>query len=125
MKKQQVFLTKESYQLLLEQCRSGRLSKFNKRQLMKELKNAYVVSKEYLPLNVITENVKVLLSNMRKGQTFSINIVKSALQGISRKNTVLTTDPIAIALLGYAPGAVTEWELEDGINTLKVISVNT
>lgn len=125
MKKQQVFLTKEGYQLLLEQCRSGRLSKFNKRQLMKELKNAYVVSKEYLPLNVITENVKVLLSNMRKGQTFSINIVKSAFQGISRKNTVLTTDPIAIALLGYAPGAVTEWELEDGINTLKVISVNT
>lgn len=124
MKKWQVFLTKEGLRLLKQQFRSKYLSAFNRRRIYMELKDARIVNRATLPLNVVAENTKVLLSNLGKRQTFSIRIVDEN-STESGKTIVPVTDPIAIALLGYPAGAITEWELEDGINRFQVISVSS
>jgi len=116
-------LTEDDFNLLQECYLSAGLSEFNKNKLFQELKDAKIVKKESLPLNIVCANVKVLVFNMDKKQTFSIHIVES--DTIGRKpNELPLTDPIAIALLGYPTGAVTEWEMPDGINRFKIISVN-
>ncbi|HEY4327490.1 MAG TPA: GreA/GreB family elongation factor [Mucilaginibacter sp.] len=117
-----LILTREDYKLLTDQYDSLTIPAFNKQKLYQELKDAKIVRKQCMPLNVVSQNAKVLIWNIRKNQTFSIQIVpeNSSNRGT---NKVLITDPIVIALLGYPTGAVTEWEMEDGINQLKVMSV--
>lgn len=116
-------LTEDDFNLLQKCCLSAELSEFNRKKLIQELADAKIVKKESLPLNIVRANVKVLVFNVTKNQTFSIRIKESGT--ISRKSNELPlTDPIAIALLGYPTGAVTEWEMPDGINRLKIISVN-
>lgn len=116
-------LTEDDFNLLQECYLSAELTEFNKSKLFQELKDAKIVKKESLPLNIVCAKVKVLVFNMDKKQTFSIHIVES--DTISRKPTELPlTDPIAIALLGYPTGAITEWEMPDGINRFKIISVH-
>lgn len=95
---------------------------FNRRRLFLELKNARMVPQECMPLNVVCANSRVLVTNLDKRQTFSIRIVPSD-YAILPRNELSVTDPLVIALLGYAAGASTEWEMKDGINRLKVMSV--
>lgn len=122
MRKQQLILTKEDFAFLMECFLSPHLSEFNKAKLSQELRVAKIVQKEFLPTNVICANSKVLVSNIDKSQTFNVHII--AHNAESRDNNdIPITDPLAIALLGYASGVVVEWEMRDGINRFEVISV--
>jgi len=76
-----------------------------------------------LPLNTVCKNSKVLVWNMDRKHTFTVKIVMSD-EFDGNENYISVTDPIAIALLGYPSGAVTEWEMPDGINRFKIISVS-
>lgn len=117
-----LILTKEGYKLLADQYESVTTTAFNKQKLFLELKDAKIVGQQCMPLNVVSSNTSVLIWNINKNQTFSISIIAedSPEHG---KNKVRVTDPIAVALLGYPAGAMTEWEMKDGINKFKVISV--
>ncbi|MEO6633517.1 MAG: GreA/GreB family elongation factor [Mucilaginibacter sp.] len=117
-----LILTKEDYKLLTDQYNSVTIPAFNKRKLYQELKDAKIVRKQSMPLNVVSSNAKVLIWNMNKGQTFSIRIVAADSIGYG-PNDIPVTDPIVVALLGYPTGAMTEWEMKDGINQFKVMSV--
>ena len=117
-----LILTKEGYKLLTDQYESVTTPVFNKQKLFLELKDAKIVGQQSMPLNVVSSNSDVLIWNINKNQTFSISIVAedSTEHGT---NKIRVTDPIVVALLGYPEGAMTEWEMKDGINKFKVISV--
>lgn len=117
-----LILTKEEYDLLTDHYGSGDTPEFNKRKLYRELKDAKVVQRQCIPLNVVSSNARVLIWNVDKKQTFSIHIVPadSPERGA---NKISVTDPIVMALLGYPTGAVTEWQMGDGVNQFKVMSV--
>jgi hypothetical protein len=117
-----LILTKEGYKLLTDQYESLTTPVFNKQKLFFELKDAKIVGQQSMPLNVVSPNTNVLIWNINKNQTFSISIVAedSPEHGT---NKIPVTDPIVIALLGYPVGAMTEWQMKDGINKFKVISV--
>ena len=117
-----LILTKEGYKLLSDQYESVTTLVFNKQKLFLELKDAKIVGQQNMPLNVVSSNTNVLVWNINKDQTFSVSIIAedSPEHGT---NKIPVTDPIAVALLGYPVGAMTEWEMKDGINKFKVISV--
>jgi len=117
-----LILTKEEYKLLTDQYESVTTPVFNKQKLFQELKDAKIVGPQSMPLNVVSANSDVLIWNINKNQTFSIRIVAedSPEHGT---NKIRVTDPIVVALLGYPVGAMTEWEMKDGVNKFKVISV--
>jgi regulator of nucleoside diphosphate kinase len=120
----QLILCENDFEVLLHYYSGSNsfLSLHNQERLLRELKDAKIVAKDNLPLNVVSTNSKVLIWNMTKGQTFTIRIV-SDLELIGKENRISTSDPLSIALLGYSTGSITEWELEDGINRLQVLSV--
>lgn len=117
-----LILTKEGYKLLSDQYESVATPVFNKQKLFVELKDAKIVGQQSMPLNVVSPNTNVLIWNINKDQTFSVSIIAedSPEHGT---NKIPVTDPMAVALLGYPVGAMTEWEMKDGINKFKVISV--
>lgn len=117
----QLILTEEDFILLTDYLTTAVIPEYNKRKLYSELKDARIVGKEHLPLNIVCRNAKVMIWNMDKNQTFSVQLVLD--ETLDGKNKISITDPIAVALLGYPSGAITEWEMPDGINRFKVISV--
>jgi regulator of nucleoside diphosphate kinase len=118
----QLTLTISDFKLLMEYYFTIGLSPFNKRKLFNELNDARIVTEDNLPLNVVCAGSKVLVRNIDKMQTYSVHIVNTDIDQV-KKNTILVSDPLAIALLGYSAGNLTEWEMSDGINRLELISV--
>jgi regulator of nucleoside diphosphate kinase len=118
----QLTLTISDFKLLMEYYFTIGLSPFTKRKLFNELNDARIVTEDNLPLNVVCAGSKVLVRNIDKMQTYSVHIVNTDTDRV-KKNTILVSDPLAIALLGYSAGNLTEWEMSDGINRLELISV--
>lgn len=119
----QLTLTQEDFKILTDCLLNSKLTALNKKRLYQELREARVVDRERLPLNVVCKNAKVLVWNMDKQQTFTVRIV-SPEEFDENENCIPMDDPIAIALLGYPSGAITEWEMPDGVNRFKVVSVS-
>lgn len=122
-KKFRLTLTISDFKLLLKQYYKKGLSVFNKRKLFKELKDARIVTKDNLPLNIVQQGSKVLVQNITKKQTYRVHIVADTEDEV-RSNKIPVTDPLSIALLGYANGHRTVWEMPDGLQQLEVISVS-
>jgi regulator of nucleoside diphosphate kinase len=122
MKKENLILIKEDFAFLMECYNSNYISVFNKARLFEELRDSKIVNSESLPSNVVRNNSNVLVCNIDKSQTFNVHIVSDP--GVDKKtNDIAISDPLAIALLGYQTGAITEWEMRDGINRFQIISV--
>ena len=119
----QLTLTEDDFKILMDCLLNSGLTVHNKKRLYQELREARIVNKDHLPLNVVCRNAKVLVWNMDKKHTFSVRIVGPN-EFDKNENCISINDPIAIALLGYPTGAVTEWEMPDGINRFKVVSVS-
>ena len=122
-KRFQLTLTINDFKLLMKQYYKKGLSVFNRRKLFGELNDARIVSNDNLPLNIARQGSKVLVRNITKKQTYRIHIVGDNHDPVS-SNKILITDPLSIALLGYADGHRTEWEMPDGVQQFEVISVN-
>ena len=122
-KRFQLTLTINDFKLLMKQYYKKGLSVFNRRKLFGELNDARIVSNDNLPLNIARQGSKVLVRNVTKNQTYRIHIVGDNHDPVS-SNKILITDPLSIALLGYADGHRTEWEMPDGVQQFEVISVN-
>lgn len=122
-KRFQLTLTISDFKLLFKQYFKKGLSVFNRHKLFGELKGARIVTKDNLPLNIARQGSKVLVRNITKNQTYRIHIVAENSDGVNL-NKILVTDPLSIALLGYADGHRTEWEMPDGVQQFEVISVS-
>lgn len=121
-KRFQLTLTIDDFKLLMKYYFTVGLSVFNKRKLLSELNGASIVSKDNLPLNIARQGSKVLVRNIGKRQTFSVHIVAQN-AAPAKLNKIPISDPLSIALLGYADGHQTEWEMPDGIQQLELVSV--
>lgn len=118
----QITLSETDYNLLTQFLETEKLSEFNKKRLTLELKNARVVKEEYLPLNIVGCGAKVVVWNMDKNQTFTVHLVLP--HEVNGREKISIYDPIALALIGYPTGAVTLWEMPDGLSTFKIVSVS-
>ncbi|WP_184547905.1 GreA/GreB family elongation factor [Mucilaginibacter sp. FT3.2] len=118
----QLTLTINDFKLLMKYYFTAGLSAFNKRKLFNELNDARIVSNDNLPLNVACAGSKVLVRNVSKHQTFSIHIVTQNSAPV-KLNKIPISDPLSIALLGYANGHQTEWEVQGAIQQFELISV--
>lgn len=121
-KRFQLTLTIDDFKLLMKYYFTKGLSVFNKRKLFGELNDARIVSKDNLPLNIARQGSKVLVRNVGKHQTYRVHIVAHN-PDPARLNKILISDPLSIALLGYADGHRTEWEMPDGIQQFELVSV--
>ena len=121
-KRFQLTLTIADFKLLMKYYFTKGLSVFNKRRLFDELNDAHIVNEGLMPLNVARQGSKVLVRNIGKDQTYSVHIVRE--NKVTRKpSNILISDPLSIALLGYASGHRTEWEMPDGVQQFELISV--
>lgn len=124
MKKVPLILSANELQVLKESyTTAGLLSTYNQNRLESELKDPKIVDQENLPSNVVSFHSKVLVWNMSKSQTFTIHIVPAINSAVNNLE-VNPSDPLSLALLGYREGCVIEWEMPDGINQYKIISVS-
>jgi regulator of nucleoside diphosphate kinase len=122
-KRFQLTLTIDDFKLLMKYYFTKGLSIFNKRKLLGELNEAHIVSKDSMPLNIARQGSKILVRNIGKHQTYRVHIVAQNTDPV-RLNKIQITDPLSIALLGYADGHRTEWEMPDGIQQFEVVSVS-
>lgn len=124
MKNIPLILSANELQILSESYKKGNaLTPYNKSQLSSELSEPRIVDRDNLPANVVSLFSKVLLWNMTKGQTFTIHITPDV-DSSAVKTQILPSDPLSIALLGYQEGSIIEWEMNDGINKFKIVSVS-
>jgi regulator of nucleoside diphosphate kinase len=121
-KRFQLTLTIEDFKLLMKYYFTKGLSVFNKRKLFVELNDAHIVSEGNLPMNIARQGSKVLVKNISKNQTYRVHIVPQNSE-LARSSDIPISDTLSIALLGYADGHRTEWEMPDGVQQLEIISV--
>jgi len=118
-----IILTTGIYDLLKEQIRKHSFNKANGEKLAMELKNAKQVLRKELPNNVVAIDTSVKLKNLKTGEEIEQKFVSP--QKARKKNaTVSILSPIGIATLGYATGAIVQWELPEGTETLQILEVN-
>jgi len=122
-KRFQLTLTVSNFKLLMKQYFSKSLSVFNKKKLLTELNAASIVKDDALPLNVVRPGSKVLVRDISKRQTYSVQILDEN-QASGSLNKIPVTDPLSIALLGYGNGHRTEWEMADGVHQFEIVSVS-
>jgi regulator of nucleoside diphosphate kinase len=121
-KRFQLTLTITDFKLLMKYYFTKGLSVFNKRKLFAELNDAHIVGEGLMPLNIARQGSKVLVRNIGKNQTYRVHIgPQNPVPG--RLSNIMLSDPLSIALLGYADGHRTEWEMPDGIQQFELVSV--
>lgn len=118
-----IILTTGIYDLLKAQIKKHTFNKSNAEKLAIELKNAKQVFRKELPENVVSINTLVKLKNLKTGEEIEQKFVSP--QSARKKNATLSIlSPIGIATLGYATGAIVQWEFPEGTETLQILAVS-
>lgn len=117
-----IILSTGIYDLLKEQIRRRKLSKFNEAKLERELRSAKQVLRRDLPEDVVTADTRVTVKDLESGAETTYKLVGPT--KARRKNeTMSILSPIAVAMLGYAAGSQVQWEMEDGIRNYQIVEV--
>lgn len=119
----QIILTTGMYDLLKEQLRTRKLSKFNEDKLILELKSAKQVLSRDLPDNIVTVDRKVRIKDLSNGEEFSFKLVAPA-KAKRKHNSDSILSPIGMAMLGYEQGAELIWEMDGHIKEYKIEEVS-
>ena len=99
-----IILSTGIYDLLKEQIRRRKLSKFNEAKLERELRSAKQVLRRDLPADVVTADTRVTVKDLESGAETTYKLVGPT--KARRKNeTMSILSPIAVAMLGYAAGS--------------------
>ena len=118
-----VVLTTGIYDLLKDHIRRKKLSKANEAALELQLKKANQVLRKDLPLDVVTVNTLVTVRDVVTGTETDFKFVSP--DKARRKNgTVSILSPMGIAMIGYAEGALVEWEFEGSLKTNEIVKVS-
>lgn len=117
-----IVLSTGIYDLLKDQIRRRKLSKFNEAKLERELRNATQVLRRDLPADVVTADTRVTVKDLESGAETTYKLVGPT--KARRKNDTLSIlSPIAVAMLGYPKGSEVQWEMEDGIRNYQIVEV--
>lgn len=117
-----IVLTTGIYDLLKEQIRKRKLTRYNEEKLEKELKNATQVLSRELPEHVVTVGKLVTVVDIESGEEYTYKLV--APQKARRKhNTTSILSPIGLAMVGYAEGAEVNWNMPEGNKKFRIIAV--
>lgn len=123
MKTIQLILTKNDFELLQNHLKlSTKLSDFNKKKLIQELKTAKVLKLEDMPDDVVSENSSVQIEDIESGQQYNFVLV-SPTKADLKFNRLSVLAPIGVALLGYGPGVEVDWEMPNGLRTFRIVNV--
>ena len=118
-----IILSTGMYDLLKEQLRKRKLSKYNEDKLTLELKNAIQVLKRELPHDVVTVDRAVRVQELSSGEETTYRLVAPD-KAKRKNNTISILSPIGVAMLGYRQGAQVRWEMPDGIKEYRIVEVN-
>ena len=118
-----IVLSTGIYDLLKEQLRKRKLSKYNEDKLTLELRSAVQVLKKELPEDVVTVDRLVRVKELATGEEFSYKLVAPA-KAKRKNNTLSILSPIGVAMLGYIQGAEVRWEMPDGLKDFRIEEVS-
>ena len=118
-----IILTTGIYDLLKEQIRKRKLTRYNEEKLEKELKNATQVLNRELPDHVVTVNKLVTVTDLESGEDLTYKLV--APEKARRKhNTTSILSPIGLAMVGYAEGSEVNWNMPEGNKRYRISKVD-
>ena len=118
-----IILSTGIYDLLKEQLRKRKLSKYNEEKLTLELRSAIQVLKKELPQDVVTVDRAVKVKELATGEEFTYHLVAPA-KAKRKNNTLSILSPIGVAMLGYVQGAQVRWEMPDGFKDFRIEEVS-
>lgn len=118
-----IILSTGIYDLLKNELRTRRLSKYNEEKLIRELKSAKQVLNSELPEDVVTVNKAVRVRELSTGQEHTFNLVAPA-KARRKHNTLSILSPIGVAIVGYSEGAEVRWEMPDGVKEFRIEEVS-
>ncbi len=117
-----IILSTGIYDLLKDHLRRRKLSRYNEAKLELELKHARQVLRNDLPADVVTVDTHVKVKEIESGKEFIYKLVAPA-KARRKNNTLSILSPIGVAILGYAQGAVVQWEMPEGIRKYQIEEV--
>ena len=117
-----IILSTGIYDLLKNELRTRKLSKYNENKLTLELKSAVQVLHKELPKDVVTVDRMVRVKEIATGQEHIYNLVAPA-KARRKNNTLSILSPIGVAILGYVEGAEVTWEMPDGVKDFRIEEV--
>lgn len=118
-----VVLTTGIYDLLKDHIRRKKLSRANEVALEQQLKKARQVLKKDLPDNVVTVGTAVTIRDIATDEQDGFKFL-SPDRARKKNGTVSILSPMGIAMIGYAEGALVEWEFEGVLKTKEIIKVS-
>ncbi len=118
-----IVLTTGMYDLLKEQLRKRKLSRYNEEKLALELKSARQVLNRDLPENIVTVDKKIRVIDLNSGVELSYKLVAPA-KAKRKHKTDSILSPIGIAMLGYEQGAELKWEMDGQIKQYRIEEVS-
>ncbi len=119
---QPIVVSTAMYDLLKEELRKRKQSRYNEEKLKLELKDARQVLSKDIPENVVTVNKAVKIKDVNTGEEFTYKLVGP--DKAKRKNmTHSILSPIGVAMLGYSEGTEVVWEMPDGLKTFTILEV--
>ncbi|RZM26994.1 MAG: GreA/GreB family elongation factor [Pedobacter sp.] len=119
-----IILTTGIYDLLKEQIRKRRLTRYNEEKLELELKNARQVLNRDLPADVVTVSKLVTVTDLESGQEHTYKLV--APEKARRKhNTTSILSPIGLAMVGYSEGSEVNWNMPEGNKKFRISKVDS
>ncbi len=126
MKKEQIVIKKEDFDILTTCIRNGgsqqSFDKSNVLELAGELKKAKLVSKENFPDTVVALNSTAVIKDMETERILAITIVTPDKADISQ-NKISVLAPIGTALLGFQKGREISWSVPAGEKKLVILDV--
>jgi len=122
METKSLSLSKSDFKLLKEHLEKSNMSAYNKEKLKKELEESTIYSEDELPSDVVCLKSEARISNTKTGKEFTFTLVMPDEANIQLKK-VSVFAPIGIALFGYQTNDIITWEMPDGIQEFKILSV--
>ncbi|ETZ22666.1 GreA/GreB family elongation factor [Pedobacter sp. V48] len=123
METKSLSLSKSDFKLLKEHLEKSNMSAYNKEKLSNELKEATIYSEAELPSDVVCLKSEARIANTKTGKEFTFKLVMPEEANIKLQK-VSVFAPIGIALFGYRTNDIITWEMPDGLQEFKILSVN-
>lgn len=124
MENNTLHLTKELHQFLKKSLNYSIVGKseHNRKKIEQELKEAVIYKDAELPVDAIRTHSEVILMDLTTTKTITINLVPAS-EANPKVRRISVLSPLGIAIIGYRPGAIIEWEMPVGKRKYKVVSV--
>lgn len=118
-----IILSTGIYDLLKNELRTRKLSKYNEDKLIGELKSARQVLNKELPEDVVTVNKSVRVKELENGTEHTFKLVAPT-KARRKHNTLSILSPIGVAIVGYRQGSEVRWEMPDGVKEFRIEEVS-